>query len=78
MIAAAAKTVTQLRRALEAGRKRGGKGRKNSNINNGVKETGGRKQKLLITNEKTDKASHCSSANDNQLAIACDLGHVGV
>lgn len=39
---------------------------------------GGRKQKPFITNEKTDKASHCWSANDNQLAIACDLGRVGV
>lgn len=52
--------MTQLQRALEAGKKkRGGKGKKNSNINNGVKETGGRKQKPFITNEKTDKASHC-------------------
>lgn len=51
--------MTQLQRALEAGKKRGGRGKKNSDINNGAKETGGRKQKPFITNEKTGRASHC-------------------
>lgn len=49
--------MTQLPRPLEAKKRQQRK--KNSNINNEVKETGGRKQKPFITNEKTDKASHC-------------------
>lgn len=64
--------MTQSLRTLEAKRK------KNSNINNEVKEKGGKKTKPFITNEKTGRASHCENANDNQLAIPHDLGCVGV
>lgn len=74
--------MTQLLKTLEAKRQ---SRKKNCNINNEVKEIqrgvcvwGGVKTKAFITNEKRGRASHCKSANNNQLAIAHDLGCAGV